>query len=178
MVNQRALVKFSTPEFDRVKKVYYVVVTLPPEGVFTRKSEIIVSDRSQYRPLIDKEEAFHKRQWEGKVSRDQGGCGDLFTNNAIEHYMEGAAANYDGKARFEGPDPNTARLNAALGYERARSRAQRESERLRDDRTGYIERKAKEEAGFREAYTYEFTYESLYGTNPTNSLPPWRYDGQ
>jgi hypothetical protein len=123
----------------------------------------------QYAEETQKEEEFHKKQWLGEVSINLGGQGDLYTGKGIQ-YMLGWVRT--GPWYVYGATPGEASFLAEQTVIEGEELEVEASNNIFDNDRGFIELKAKEHAGYNAAYTYECTYLSTHGANPTNHHHP------
>lgn len=74
--------------------IYDAVFQVPTGGIkYITKEGVVLqpgpSVINQYKQQIKNEETFHKKQWEGDVSYEQGGCADLGTNEGALEMLKG-----------------------------------------------------------------------------------------
>ena len=163
----------NTLPVQRADGAWTTTLTIP-ENIFGKQGRAVNVDQSQYRDLITKEEKFHVKQWLGEVPREKGGCAALYSRNSVEYYLENKNPDYDGKTVLTAPTKNALEFEMAQLRTTAVRNAEKESDRLIELARGFREKKAKEEVGFKEAYTYACTYQQKWGENPENPDTPWK----
>jgi hypothetical protein len=166
------LVQYLPPEYMPSIGLYRAGILV---GDFTKQGQVNQGDHiSQYRDKIRIEENFHHNQWlwpdgtEGSEQREKGGCGDLYTGTGLRYwlgYVGSAPLYFYGNTAAEAEEAALAAVEAAFTSELDASQT------LFDQRECHRELKAKQQAGFREAYTLACTYSCSLFPNPNH--PAW-----
>lgn len=129
---------------------------------FEKVAELVINDHfSQYRTKIKVEENFHVTQWcspygdPASADRQKGGFGDLYTGKGFRYWLPYIG---DGLYFVYGDTALQARQDALAQAQAALLTEINYSNGLFNTRRCFCELKAKQEAGYREAYTILCSY--------------------
>jgi len=115
----------------------------------------------QYVEETEKEETFHKGQWEGTVPTSEGGTGDLYTATGCKYWF---GKQDDDQYYGEGATAEEAENNATYLMSIACFKEETQSRSIwSKDSFAFIEVGAKKHAGFNAAWMYHCMYEEKYG---------------
>jgi len=139
---------------------------------FQKFYSVYVSAIHQYKEEVEREEQYHKKQWMGEVSSDNGGQADCYTGTGIKYFMETyrnipcVPCYIYGNTASDAYEGAFALLLECEAIERDVSNLITKLD------TGFIEFKAKQHVGYNAAFRYHCTYQNKYGSNPQNHVHP------
>ena len=140
-------------------------------GDFPAKRGVVLGcpTSDQYSDETQREEEFHKKQWEGTVPVEQGGSGDCFTVRGLRWF---ATTKFGlGEDDYVYGVSSSAVQTAACNILCQSIRAEiLESVRVNERRRNYIEYHAKAYAGYNAAWKYHCCYQEGDVEVPTNVM--------